>query len=65
MALKKSIFKIKLVERLTTIDRDTKNKMYNGLFNNKIESIMIINAWSLLKSFSNKAGFITVNKTIR
>ena len=38
------------------VDCNTKNKMYNGGFDNRTENIMIINAWSLLKSFGDKMG---------
>ena len=38
------------------VDCNTKNKMYNGGFDNMTENIMIINAWSLLKSFGDKMG---------
>ena len=64
MALKKNIVNIKLVERPTTIDCNTKNKTYSGRFKNMIESIMIINVQLLVKSFDNKAGFVPVNRTI-
>lgn len=65
VALKKGIFNIKLVERPTMIDRDIENKIYNGLFDNRTKSIMIINTWSLMKSFGNKARFVPINRTIR
>ena len=65
VALKKSIINIKLVEKPSMADCNTKNKMYNGGFDNMTENIMIINARSLLKSFGDKMSFVLVNKTIR
>lgn len=62
VTLKKNIINIKLTNKLTTIYHDIENKTYSGGFDNKIESIMIINIISLLKSFGNKVGFIPITE---
>ena len=65
MALRKSIFNIKLAKRPTIVVNNIKNITYSGKFENRIKNIMIINAQSLLKSFGNKAGFVPINRTIK
>ena len=65
MFIEKDIIYIKLAKSPLTIEGNVKHSTDDDDIYHGIESLVKVNAWLLVKAFSNKASFITYNKVVR
>ena len=64
MPIEKGVINIKLAKAPLVMEGNAKHSTDGDEIDHKIESLMKINTWLLVKAFSNKPSFISSNRAI-
>ena len=64
MPIEKGLIYIKLINSPLPIECNAKHNTDSDEIYHRIESLVKVNAWMLVKAFSNKASFMSCNRVV-